>query len=107
MSKEKEFELDELADEFEMTPEEMQEVLDAVDEFQEDFLCYLAGSDKYELISTVDKYGNPLTEKQFNLVKRESSRLGVTCLFMIQQGANTLIVNPKTLKMSIVNDELH
>ena len=49
----KELDIDALAEEFEMSPEEMQEILDAVDEFEVDFLSSVAGTDKYELLPTL------------------------------------------------------
>lgn len=103
----KELDIDALAEEFEMSPEEMQEVLDAVDEFEVDFLSSVAGTDKYELLPTTDKYGKPLSKKQFDLIRRECSRLGMTPLYILEMNGYHVVVNAKTLKMGIVSEEVH
>jgi hypothetical protein len=107
MSKEVDLDLEELAEEFEMTPEEIQEILDAVDDFEEYTLSSIAGTERYELIPTTDNYGNPLTKKQFDLARRECSRLGATPLYVLEMKGYSVVVNAKTLKMGIISEEVH
>lgn len=103
---EDEFEFDEELD-YEMSPEDIEEALEAIENFQEKYFQLLAGGPNYELVPTVDNMGKPLTKEHYGLVKRECQRLGAKILYVIDQGKDTLIINPVNLKMGFLNDEVH
>lgn len=98
---------DELEDDFDMTPEEFEEMLESVEEFQDNFLKLLAGTDSFDVLPTITESGAPLTKEQYKLAKTECSRLGIRLLYIIEIGKDTLIINPKTLRMGIINEEVH
>lgn len=106
MSKDRK-DFEELEEEFEISPEELEEMLESVEKFQDDFLKCLAGTDKYDVLPTITESGRPLTKEQYKLAKTECSRLGIRLLYIIDLGNSTLIINPRNLKMGIINEEIH
>lgn len=94
-------------EQYEMTPEEIQETLDLIEDFNGVFFEKVAKSTNYQLIPTEDENGTPLSKEQFKLIKRECVRLGTKMLYIIPQGKDTLIINPNNLRMGILNDEVH
>lgn len=89
----------------ELTEEQYEELMESLSEFQDQFLEHLAGSSQYEIIPSTDERGNPFSEKQLEMVRRECKRLGVKVLYTISFGKHTVIFNPDTLKTSIIFEQ--
>lgn len=107
MSKDRRKDMEELAEEFEISPEEFEEMMESVEQFQEDFLRHLAGTDRYDVLPTTTESGVPLTKEQYKLAKTECSRLGIRLLYVVDMGKDTLIINPHNMKIGIINEEVH
>lgn len=107
MSKDRSKDLEELAEEFEISPEEFEEMMESVEEFQENFLRHLAGTDRYDVLPTVTESGMPLTKEQYKLAKQECSRLGIRLLYVVDLGKDTLVINAHDMKIGLINEEVH
>lgn len=93
--------------ELELTEEDFEQLAEDIEEFQEEFLNRLAGTHKFEIIPSTDESGKPLDKKHYSLLKRECSRLGLKVLYRIDIGNKCIIVDPKTLKIGIISEEIH
>lgn len=89
--------------ELELTPEEYDQLSAKVEEFQDSFLSFLAGTSQFEIIPTTDEFGEPISEENLNLIKRECKRLGFKILYSVDNGKYILVINPETMKTGIVN----
>ena len=98
---------DELDVEVELSSEEFEEMMESVEQFQEDFLKHLAGTDNYDVLPTVTSSGTPLTKEQYKLAKQECSRLGIRLLYIVDIGKDTLIISPHNMKIGLISDEVH
>lgn len=98
---------DNFDDDIELTEEEIEQLAEDIEEFQEEFLRLLAGTHKFEIIPTVDDSGRPLNKKHYSMLRKECNRLGLTILYRLDVGNQTLIINPRELKIGIISDEIH
>ena len=94
-------------DNLELTEEEMDKLVEDIEGFQDSFLKILAGTHKYEIIPSTDEAGRPLDKKHYSLLRSECSRLGLKILYKIDVGNKTVIINPRTLKIGIICEEIH
>ena len=98
---------DQFDNDLELTEEQYEQLAEDIEEFQDEFLKLLAGTHKYEIIPSTDESGRPLDKKHYELLKAECRRLGLKILYRIDLGNQTVLVNAKTLKIGIINDEIH
>lgn len=89
-----------------LTAEQYEDLSEQLDDFHESFLSFLAGTAKFELIPTTDESGQPIPEKNLELIRRECARLGLKVLYTVDCGKHTLVINPDTMKIAVVQESL-
>ena len=89
-----------------LTPEQYDELNIQLDEFQTSMFSFFAGTAQFEIIPTTDERGRPLATENLDLIKRECRRLGYKVLYSIDCGRHITIVNPNTMKVVIIPNEL-
>lgn len=92
----------------ELTEEEYDKLLIDLESFEEKFYSTLADSKNYEIIPTMTEDGRFLSKEQLSLLVKECHRLGLRYLYKIDLNSSvTLLINPKTMKIAYINDEVH
>jgi hypothetical protein len=92
----------------ELTQENYEDLVSQLEDFQNRFLVALAGTDRFEIIPTLNENGNPLTQEQYTLLKTECSRLGLKILYHVQNKDGTaMYVNSENGKVGYMHDGMH
>ena len=92
----------------ELSEEQFGKLVVAVEEFDEQFFIALAGTDKYEIISTLTDQGQPLTKEQYSLVKHECSRLGLTIIYKMDlPDGSTVYTSVENNKVGYIHEGMH
>lgn len=92
-----------------LTPEQYEKLMEEIENFNNSFLCHLAGTQNYELVPTENEFGETLTEEHYRLIKKECAKTGARILYTYTVGNNSsIIIDPKTLKSIMLHEgELH
>lgn len=94
--------------EIEVTEEEYYKMMDDIAKFEENFFKKLANSETYEIIPTVDSRNRAFSKDQFNNIRIECKRLGISHLYKIDHAPDKyILVNPTTLKIAYITDGIH
>lgn len=83
---------------------EIEQLMDDLENFDNSFLSFLAGTQSYEVVPTSDDMGNNLQDKHYELIKKECNRMNVKIIYSVDLGKNiTLLFCPDTKKFGVVN----
>lgn len=91
----------------ELTDKQYSRLMEDLEDFDNKFLSSLADSEVYEVLPTTLENGKPIAKEQIALLKRECDRLGHKALYRIDMQNGILIINPKTMKIGYITEELH
>jgi hypothetical protein len=92
----------------ELSEEQFQELVQAVELFDEKFFIALAGTDEYEIIPTMTDQGQPLTKEQYSLLKNECSRLGLAIIYKMEHpDGSTVYTSVENKKVGYIQEGLH
>lgn len=97
--------VDELANKLGLTTEQYLKLIDDVENFNNSYLSYLAGTAKYEIVPTQLDDEHYLEEKHYKLVKKECAKVGAKILYSYSVGAKqTIVINPSNLKTIVIQE---
>jgi hypothetical protein len=83
-------------DAMELSMEELEELLEELEEFDNMSFSLLAQSGNYEIIPTATEDGELLTKEELSLLESECRRQGFSVLYRIdKEDGETLLVGPK------------
>ncbi len=88
-----------------LSPDEYEALTNSLEDFQESVFSFLAGTSQFEIVPTTDEFGNPIPEKNLELIRRECKRLGFRVLYSVEQGGQVLFINPDTMKIAIMTHD--
>jgi len=91
-----------------LTEEEFGELVEAVDQFDEQFFIALAGTREYEIIPTITDQGQPMTKEQYSLLKNECSRLGLSIIYKMElPDGSTIYTSIENKKVGYIHEGMH
>jgi len=86
----------------ELSQEEFSKFLEELEEFDTKSLIYLAGTDRFEIIPTIDDDGQVLSKDSLNSIKREVDKLGLTIMYRIDKdNGETIVLCAATLRCMV------
>lgn len=91
----------------ELSEQEFEALIQALDDFEEIALQHLCDSDNYQIIPNEDDEGNLLTREQMRLAARQVRSMGYEVLYKIDKGNEILYYEPKTGRILIESEGIH
>jgi len=91
----------------ELNEEELTELIENVEDFDEAFLKALTGTQNFEIVPTIDEDGNTLTKKQYSMIKKECDRLGLKRVYRIDYSDKVVLFDPDSMKTGVVTEGVH
>lgn len=94
--------------EWDFSPEEYAEYVEALEQFEEQFLVELAGTERFQLVPMVDEEGDYLTEEALTAIKQTCKKNGLVIIYYITKvNQENVFYCPATGKTAVVCDGLH
>lgn len=88
----------------EISQDELEKLTLDLQQFEDRFYLALSETDRFEIVSTIDDSGRPLSKEQLSLINQECLRLGVKVIYRIDTDKAVLLVNPKNLKIGYLTE---
>lgn len=88
----------------ELKEEDYEDIEQEVENFNNSFLSYLAGTANYEIVPTQTDDGRPLRKEHYEMIKKECSKIGSKILYTYLVGSTTIVINPKNMKTAIIHE---
>jgi hypothetical protein len=92
----------------ELSDDQFQQLITAVEQFDEQFFIALAGTRKYEIVPTFTDHGQPLTEEQYSLIRHECSRLGSSIIYKTELPDGVIVyTSVENKKVGYIHEGMH
>lgn len=87
-----------------LSPEQYEKLMEELENFNNSFLSYLAGTANYEVCPTTGPDGRPLTKEHYQLIKKECAKTGAKILYSYEIGNTTVVVNTGNMKTLVIKE---
>lgn len=91
----------------ELEQHEFEALLQAIEDFDEQSLVELCGSDNYQIIPDEDEDGNILTVEQVKMAVQQVKALGFKVIYRVENKSNHFYIEPKTCKTLHESENIH